>query len=123
MKLVDSRDFFPRPNERDEARQPFLGGVCANRCDAEGTANRYRDLRIENSLTGEHGDDVRLKTGAHVEVTVTAEPKRYRTNPRCIQRAGADAASDSTVGAIRRNGLGTRDPSLRRPGMKPGRGM
>jgi hypothetical protein len=35
----------------------------------------YRDLRIENTLTGEHGDDVRLKKGAHVEVTVTAEPK------------------------------------------------
>ena len=38
--------------------------------------HRYRDLRIENSLTDEHGDDVRLKKGAHVEVTVTAEPKR-----------------------------------------------
>jgi uncharacterized protein YfaS (alpha-2-macroglobulin family) len=35
----------------------------------------YRDLRIENTLTDEHGDDVRLKKGAHVEVTVTAEPK------------------------------------------------
>jgi hypothetical protein len=37
--------------------------------------HRYRDLRIENSLTDEHGDDVRLKKGAHVDVTVTAEPK------------------------------------------------
>jgi hypothetical protein len=32
----------------------------------------YRDLRIENVLTDEHGDDVKLKKGAHVEVTVTA---------------------------------------------------
>ena len=32
-------------------------------------------LRIENALTDEHGDDVRLKKGAHVEITVTAEPK------------------------------------------------
>jgi hypothetical protein len=31
----------------------------------------YRDIRIENSLTDEHGDDVRLKKGAKVEVTVT----------------------------------------------------
>jgi hypothetical protein len=30
----------------------------------------YRDLRIENSLTDEHGDDVKLKKGADVEVTV-----------------------------------------------------
>jgi hypothetical protein len=35
----------------------------------------YRDLRIENTLTDEHGDDVKLKKGAHVDVTVTAEPK------------------------------------------------
>jgi hypothetical protein len=37
---------------------------------------RRRDhLRIENTLTDEHGDDVKLRKGAHVEVTVTAEPK------------------------------------------------
>jgi len=34
---------------------------------------KYRNLRIENSLTDEHGDDVKLKKGAHVDVTVTAE--------------------------------------------------
>jgi hypothetical protein len=34
----------------------------------------YQDLRIENTLTDENGEDVRLKKGAHVEVTVTAEP-------------------------------------------------
>jgi len=33
----------------------------------------YQDLRIENMLTDENGDDVKLKKGAHVEVTVTAE--------------------------------------------------
>jgi hypothetical protein len=33
----------------------------------------YRDLRIENSLTDKHGDEVKLKKGAHVEVTVAAE--------------------------------------------------
>ena len=34
----------------------------------------YQDLRIENTLTDENGDDVRLEKGAHVEVTVTTEP-------------------------------------------------
>ncbi len=34
---------------------------------------RYRELRIENSLTDEHGDEVRLKKGARVQVTVTDE--------------------------------------------------
>jgi hypothetical protein len=35
--------------------------------------HRHRDLRIENALTDEHGDDVKLKKGAHVEVTVTSK--------------------------------------------------
>jgi hypothetical protein len=34
----------------------------------------YRDLRFENSLTHEHGDEVKLKKGACVEVTVAARP-------------------------------------------------
>jgi uncharacterized protein YfaS (alpha-2-macroglobulin family) len=42
----------------------------------EGAPRGYRGLRIENALTDENGDDVRLKKGAHVEVTVTAGPKR-----------------------------------------------
>ena len=38
----------------------------------EGADRRYRDLRIENTLTDENGDDARLRKGAHVKVTVTA---------------------------------------------------
>ena len=43
-----------------------------------GAPRPYRDIRIENTLTDEHGRDVRLKKGAHVEITVTAddEPRR-----------------------------------------------
>jgi len=33
----------------------------------------YRNLRIENSLTDEHGDEVKLKQGAHVEITVAVK--------------------------------------------------
>jgi hypothetical protein len=43
-----------------------------------GAPRPYRDLRIENTLTDEHGDDVRLKKGAHVEITVTANDERHR---------------------------------------------
>jgi hypothetical protein len=42
----------------------------------EGADQRHRDLRFENTLTDEHGDDVKHKKGAHVEVTVTAEPRK-----------------------------------------------
>ena len=33
----------------------------------------YRKLRVENSLTDEHGEEVKLIKGAPVEITVTAE--------------------------------------------------
>ena len=33
----------------------------------------YREIRIQNTLTDENGDEVRLKEGAEVEVTIEAE--------------------------------------------------
>jgi hypothetical protein len=39
----------------------------------EGADHLYRELRIENALTDENGDKVRLKPGAEVEVTIEAE--------------------------------------------------
>ena len=59
-KIVPS----PRPSQPERAQ------IVVDRTD-----HRHRDLRIENTLTDEHGDDVKLKKGAHVEVTVTVEPK------------------------------------------------
>ena len=41
-----------------------------------GADDRYRDLRIENTLTDRNGNEVSLKKGAHIEVTVTAKPKK-----------------------------------------------
>ena len=41
----------------------------------EGADHLYRDIRIENTLTDENGDQVRLKQGAEVEVTVEAPPE------------------------------------------------
>jgi hypothetical protein len=40
----------------------------------EGADHLYRELRIENTLTDENGDKVRLKKGAEVEVTIAADP-------------------------------------------------
>src|SRR5271154_7554185 len=39
----------------------------------EGAEDLYREIRIENTLTDENGNNVRLKRGAEVEVTVEAE--------------------------------------------------
>src|ERR1700677_4269449 len=44
-----------------------------------GADQRYRYLRFNNLLTDENGDDVRLKKGAHVHVTVTEELKTSTT--------------------------------------------
>jgi hypothetical protein len=57
-KLIPS----PRPSQPENAQIAL-----------DGADHRYRDLRIENTLTDENGDEVRLKKGAHVEVTVTAK--------------------------------------------------
>jgi hypothetical protein len=40
-----------------------------------------QSLRVENTLTDENGDEVRLKKGAQVDITVTAETKAAKRNP------------------------------------------
>jgi hypothetical protein len=39
----------------------------------EGADELYREIRIENTLENEEGEQVRLKPGAEVEVTVEAD--------------------------------------------------
>lgn len=48
----------------------------------DGPDHRNQDLSIENTLTDEHGDDVKLKKGAHVDVTVTARDVIRRRSRR-----------------------------------------
>ena len=56
--------------ESPRRRQPEKAPIGVGRAN-----RRYGDLRIENSLTVENGDDLRFKKGAHVDVTVAAEGK------------------------------------------------
>ncbi|MGA2355090.1 MAG: hypothetical protein ABSG02_11375 [Terriglobales bacterium] len=51
------------PNEPEKAQIAVEGGD-----------DLYREIRIENTLTDENGNKVRLKKGAEVDVTVEAEP-------------------------------------------------
>lgn len=39
----------------------------------EGADHLYREIRVENKLTTDTGTDVRLKPGAHVDVTIEAD--------------------------------------------------
>jgi hypothetical protein len=41
----------------------------------DGADHRYRDLRVENTFIDEHGDDVKLKKGAEVDVTISGDPR------------------------------------------------
>jgi uncharacterized membrane protein len=41
----------------------------------EGADDLYKEIRVENTLTNEKGEEVKLKDGAKVEVTVEAGPE------------------------------------------------
>jgi hypothetical protein len=63
QKIIPS----PRPSLPEKAQ-----------ISVDGADQRYKNLRIENTLTDENGDDVRLKKGAHVDVTVAARAVHHR---------------------------------------------
>ena len=54
----------PHPSEPEKAQ-----------IAVEGADELYKEIRIVNNLTDENGDEVRLKQGAKVEVTVEAGPE------------------------------------------------
>lgn len=41
----------------------------------EGAEHLYREIRVENTLQDAQGNDVSLKKGASVEVTIAADPE------------------------------------------------
>jgi hypothetical protein len=41
----------------------------------EGADHLYREIRVENNLEDGKGKKVKLKEGAHVEVTIEADPQ------------------------------------------------
>jgi hypothetical protein len=65
-KIVKS----PLPEEPDKAQ-----------ITVEGAEPLYREIRIENKLEDASGKQVKLKEGAHVTVTVEADPKQTIPEP------------------------------------------
>ena len=41
----------------------------------DGADELYKEIRVENTLQDEKGNEVRLKEGAEVEVTIEADPE------------------------------------------------
>jgi hypothetical protein len=54
-------------------RSPIAGEADNAQIIVDVPDKQYQELRIENSLTDEHGDEVRLKKGSRVDVTVRAK--------------------------------------------------
>lgn len=46
----------------------------------EGADHLYREIRIENVLEDDNGNKVKLEKGAHVDVTIEADPKHTKTS-------------------------------------------
>jgi hypothetical protein len=67
----------PNPDEPEKAQ-----------IAVEGADHLYREIRIENTLTNEHGEEVSLKPGAQVEVTVEAEPEATTPKNHGNQQTG-----------------------------------
>jgi hypothetical protein len=74
-KIIES----PYPSEPEKAQ-----------ISVEGADPLFQEIRIENSLTDENGDEVRLKEGAEVEVTVEAE--KDATIPKTSGPTGPEQA-------------------------------
>jgi hypothetical protein len=55
-------------------RDPEKAEIAVERAD-----ELYREIRIENTLTDDKGNEVKLKEGAHVDVTVEADPEGTTT--------------------------------------------
>jgi len=55
----------------------------------EGADTLYREIRIENSLKDENGDEVRLKQGAEVDVIVEADKDATRPSDS-PEKSGAE---------------------------------
>jgi hypothetical protein len=45
----------------------------------EGADHLYREIRIENTLKDDNGNKVKLEKGAHVEVTIEANPTETKS--------------------------------------------
>src|SRR5579862_1197408 len=87
-KPVRLRGGFMRDEEKSEKPSTTLPGIVEKvikspdptepekaQIAVESADPLYKEIRIENSLKDANGNDVALKPGAKVDVTVEAEPK------------------------------------------------
>ena len=68
----------------------------------DGADELYREIRIENSFTDENGDEVPLRKGAQVDVTIEADldVQPMMAQQDCLGRGGGSQVADK-LGGIR----------------------
>jgi hypothetical protein len=72
-------------------KSPFPSEPEKAQITVEGGDHLYREIRIDNTLTNEQGEEVSLKPGAHVEVTVAAEADA--TTPKSSDKTHTPSAT------------------------------
>ena len=71
------------PGTVNKIIQPIVPSVPEKaQIDLEGAEDLYREIRIENTLTDEQGEEVRLKEGAQVEVSIEADTDATLKKPK-----------------------------------------
>jgi hypothetical protein len=81
LQKIDARDYAMRKKpkiKRPGRVQKIIKSVIPDQPEkaeiaVEGADHLYREIRIENRLEDEHGNEVKLKEGADVEVVVEAD--------------------------------------------------
>ena len=62
-------------------KSPFPSEPEKAQIAVEGADHLYKEIRIENALTDENGEKVRLKPGAEVDVVLEADTDATTTKP------------------------------------------
>ena len=73
---------LPGKVERVIVPHPSSGEPEKAQIAVEGADHLYREIRVPNSLTDDHGNKVKLKRGAEVDVKIEAEPRTAVSAPR-----------------------------------------
>jgi hypothetical protein len=58
---------------------PYEGEPEKAQIAVEGADDLYKEIRVENTLVTEDGEEVRLKKGAQVEVKIEAQPEATKS--------------------------------------------
>ena len=63
-------------------KSPFPSEPEKAQIAVEGAYHLYKEIRIENTLTDEHGEEVRLKQGVQVDVSIEADTDATLKKPK-----------------------------------------